>query len=30
MVGNLLKEFFDRHSGIKGEIDTLKTQNKHI
>lgn len=28
MVGNLSKEFLDRHSGIKGRIDALKTQNE--
>ncbi|AYD39423.1 DUF2326 domain-containing protein [Clostridium fermenticellae] len=28
MVGNLSKEFLDRHSEIKGKIDALKTQNK--
>lgn len=28
MVGNLSKEFLDRHSEIKGKIDALKTQNE--
>lgn len=28
MVGNLSKEFHDRHSEIKGRIDALKTQNE--
>ena len=28
MVGNLSKEFLDRHSEIKGRIDALKTQNE--
>lgn len=27
-VGNLSKEFLDRHSALKGEIDALKTQNQ--
>ncbi|WP_314793687.1 DUF2326 domain-containing protein [Eggerthia catenaformis] len=27
-VGNLSKEFLDRHSELKGEIDALKTQNQ--
>lgn len=27
-VGNLSREFLDRHSAIKGEIDALKTQNQ--
>ena len=27
-VGNLSKEFLDRHSEIKGEIDALNTQNQ--
>lgn len=27
-VGNLSKDFLDRHSEIKGEIDALNTQNK--
>lgn len=26
-VGNISREFLDRHSAIKGEIDALKTQN---
>ena len=28
MVGNLSKEFLDRHYEIKGKIDALKTQNE--
>mgnify|MGYP000970001407 CR=1 FL=1 len=27
-VGNMSKEFLDRHSEIKGEIDALREQNK--
>lgn len=27
-VGNISREFLDRHSAIKGEIDALKTQNE--
>lgn len=28
LVGNMSKEFLDRHSEIKGEIDALREQNK--
>ena len=27
-VGNISKEFLDKHSELKGEIDALKTQNQ--